>query len=311
MQITVDTARVVFVFPGAGVEPCGHEAQFLARHRSLMTPFLEEASEEAGVRLTDVVENGGIQSLDSKTNELLTHAFNGGVCEVYKQSGITPFATAGHSLGVYSAVFASGATSFTDSLLMVTQARSLVGRECNDGQYGMATVVGLTMDEIEAILEKVTCPSICVANRNNITSTVLSGRRDALERILEQATELGAFKANFLDINMPYHNPRFLAHASSDLREFLGGLSWRKPQCPVVSSIDRTFLASLEQIVDFTARNLSTQIKWQRVVEAFQEHKATVVIECGPGISLTQNARFVADSPPHVNIKTSKRKLGI
>jgi len=303
--------KPVFVFPGAGIETCGHEAAFWVRHRSVMQPFLNEASETAGTDLAHIVTTDTVASLEGVALEILTHAFNCGVGQVFKQAGIVPYAVAGHSLGVYSAVFAADAASFADTVRMVTQARKLVEHVCQNGPFGMAAIVGLTENEVAAIMERTPTPTVSIANRNNATSVVISGRRHDLERVLEQATIDGAFKAMLLKIALPYHCPHILASASQDLRTFLDELTWRKPTCPVLDSSDGTFLTSAAQVTDFTARNLASPVMWQRVIEVFGEHGVSVAIECGPGIALTQNARFVPGSPTHVNIKTSKRRLGI
>jgi malonyl CoA-acyl carrier protein transacylase len=114
-----------------------------------------------------------------------------------------------------------------------------------------------------------------------------------------------------LDIDMPYHHPGYLAAATDRFRAFLSGLAWSVPCCPIVSPIDQALLADPARLLECTASNISTPIRWQKVVERLAALGVAVAVECGPGISLTQHASFIEGAPKHVNTKTSAWKLGI
>jgi len=306
-----ESGKVAFVFPGIGVAPCGYEADFYSRHQSQMRPFFEHASELAGVDLAEAATNGGAQDLGHRANELFTCAFSCAGYAVYASLGFTPSCVAGYSLGVYSALFASGALSFADSLKIAVKAHILVQDVLPEGEFGMGIVVGLRGEEVEQLLQESGDEQLCVANTNSATAYVLAGRRDTLALLLDRAETLGALRTSLLTLDVPFHNPHFLGKASSDLTDFLGGFAWASPACPVVSSIDQRLLVTPDQLIAFTALNLSTPIHWLRVTEALAGQDVRMVIECGPGISLTQNARFIAGSPRHTSVQTSKRRLGV
>ena len=194
---------------------------------------------------------------------------------------------------------------------MVETAYALVHQTCPNGDFGMGAVVGLTTEDIGPLLEKPEFASIELANANNATSLVLSGAKRELRDLLHEAEALGAFKAVLLNIDRPYHNPRFLEPVTHTFRHFLKGLAWHTPRHPIVSSLDQRLLSTPEDLLDFTARNLAVPIHWHKVIETFSALGVNLVIECGPGLSLTQNARFIPGSPPHVNTKTSRRRLGV
>lgn len=286
-----------FVFPGVGVAPSGHEEEFLDRHGGVMRPFLEEAAAFAGG--------------DVRSGEIYTHAFDCAVAAVYRAAGLEPVCVAGHSLGLYAALADSGAVRFGDALAMVERARALVREACPPGRFGMAVVVGLREPEIPRLLDDPERAGLAVANVNNETGVVLSGAVDELNSFLEAADREGALKAALLDVDLPYHNPRYLAPATERFREFLRGLQWRAPRCPVVCSIDHGLLTDPAALLEYTARNISAPIRWQGVVERLAALGVAVALECGPGISLTQHAYFIPGAPRHVNTKTVKWKLGI
>lgn len=292
--------KAAFVFPGVGVTPSGHEGEFLQRHSEVMQPFLEEAVAFAGEELHTPL-----------AAELFTYAFDCAVAAVYRQAGLEPSYVAGHSLGLYAALAVTGAVRFADGLAMVERARVFVREACPPGRYGMAVVIGMRADEIVTLLRDSAHAGVARANINNDTATVLSGSVADLELFLEVAKREGAFKAVLLDVDMPYHNPVYLAPATDRFRAFLGNLDWSTPFCPLVSPIDQALLEDPAELLECTACNISTPIRWQLVVERLAALGVAVALECGPGISLTQHASFIPGAPKHVNTKTSSWKLRI
>jgi [acyl-carrier-protein] S-malonyltransferase len=307
--------RAAFVFPGVGVTPSGHEGDFLQRHREVIQPFLDEAVAFAGEDLHatlapfSAVRPGGRPS--PRAEELFTYAFDCAVAAVYRQSGLEPSYVAGHSLGLYAALAATGAVRFGDGMAMVVRARDFVREACPPGQFGMAVVIGMRAAEIVSLLGDPAHAGLARANINNDTATVLSGRVVDLECFLEVARREGAFKAVLLDIDMPYHHPVYLAAATERFRAFLGSLGWSAPSCPLVSPIDQALIEDPAELLECTACNISTPIRWQKVVERLAALGVAVALECGPGISLTQHASFIPGAPKHVNTKTSAWKLRI
>ncbi len=307
--------KAAFVFPGVGVTPSGHEGEFLQRHRAVMQPLLEEALAFAGEdpHPTLARRSGGPPAgrPSPLAEELFTYAFDCAVATVYRQYDLEPSYVAGHSLGLYAALAVTGAVRFGDGLAMVTRARALVREACPPGSLGMAVVIGMRAEEIAGLLADPAHLGLARANVNNDTATVLSGRVADLETFLEVARREGAFKAVLLDVDLPYHHPGYLGAATDRFRAYLGSLAWSAPCCPLVSSIDQALLQDPAELLEYTACNISTPIRWQKVVERLAALGVAVAVECGPGISLTQHASFIPGAPKHVNTKTSAWKLRI
>jgi len=307
--------RAAFVFPGVGVTPSGHEGEFFQRHLEVMQPFLDEAVAFAGEELHATLAPSSAGRPGERPSplaeELFTYAFDCAVAAVYRQSGLEPSYVAGHSLGLYAALAVTGAVRFGDGLAMVERARAFVREACPPGRFGMAVVIGMRAAEIVSLLRDSAHAGIARANINNDTATVLSGGVIDLEHFLEVAKRDGAFKAVLLDIDMPYHHPVHLAPATERFRAFLGSLVWSAPFCPLVSPIDQALLEDPAELLECTACNISTPIRWQKVVERLAALGVAVALECGPGISLTQHASFIPSAPKHVNTKTSAWKLRI
>lgn len=305
-----ETERVAFVFPGIGAPLCGAEAEFVARHRAVMAPYLAEASDRAGADLADALARQTVHTLDHRARELFVHAFNCGAYAVCEGMGLRPAYVAGYSFGIYSALAVTGALRYSDGLALADRARQLATEDCAGHRCGMAAIVGLGEAEVRAILQRPDCASLCLANVNSDTSVILSGLCAELEIALAEALARDALKAVMLDTDIPFHNPRFLAPAAERFRAGLGACDWRPAACPVISSINQSLLTAPQELLDLTARNLCTPIHWRRIVERMAALGITQAIECGPGVSLTRSAQFIDGAPPHTNVKIAMRRRG-
>jgi len=301
--------KTAFAFPGAGIKPCGREAPFFARHERILRPLLDEASQIAGVNLAGELSAGRIDRLADDGNQCFTYAFGAGVCRVLDEAGIRPDLAAGYSFGIYGALVAAGAVSFGDGLRMVRKAFDLMAEGCRGVEAGMAAIVGLGRDDIEALLAGRPGADVHLVITNSDLCHVLSGPAGELARVIEEARGRGAVGTERLEVAVPYHHP-MIAGASADFASFLETIPWKTPACPVVSSITQELLTRPPQLIDFAARNLSTPISWQGVVEKLAAEGVSRIIECGPGISLSQNGRFLPGGIEYVNLRTMEKRIG-
>jgi [acyl-carrier-protein] S-malonyltransferase len=303
------TARVAFVFPGAGVDLCGVEAELAQRHAGAFAPYLDGASRRAGVDLAAALAAGTVDAIPDREKQYFTYAFGAAYASLLNARGVAPIATAGYSFGVYAALFGAGALTFAAGLDVVERAYAAMAEAIGAADHGMAIAVGLSEAEVRAALDGGRFAGLVLATANSETCHVVSGPRDELEAAIAAFAARDALAARLLPVAIPYHHPRLLAGASARLREALAGVALSAPRCPVVSSIDQRALFEPRDLAEFLAANLSTPISWVRVVRALAALGAEAVIECGPGVSLVQNARFVDGAPPHLGLRSARGRL--
>ena len=303
--------KTAFAFPGVGVRPSGCEAKFYRRHESLISPFLQEASEASGTDLEFALQQNQIERLSEGTRQYFTFSFCAGVTRVLEEHGLVPEMAAGYSFGIYAALEATKVISYSDGLRILEKAYDLMKAACNGSKAGMGFVVGLKRNDIERLLAKNCYDSIRLVNTNSDTCNIFAGRRGNLESFLAEAQSYGALAAERLSVAIPYHHPTLLEGVAPEFKRFLRKFKWQDPICPIVSSIDQKLLDKCGTLVDFTSQNLSTPNNWQAVVGALASHGIRRVVECGPGISLTQNGRFLEHDIKFVNVKNMKKGLGI
>jgi len=293
-----------------GVAFSGCEAAFFVRHERLMAPWLEQATERAGADLVSPLRAGEPPRAGELASQLFTYAFGFAVSRVYAERGVEPVLTAGHSMGLYAALAAAGAVGFEAGLGITEAAYRVALARCPSGSYDLAAVVGFQRAEIEQMLADERFGSLRLVNSNNATSKILAGPRQALCAFVTEAEARGALKALLLGVDLPYHHPDLLAGVPAELETYLRTLAWSVPRCPVVSSIDQRLLRDVEGLIELTSRNVATPIDWQLVVEAMAREGIDLVLECGAGLSLTQNARLIDPSPRFLSLKHAEPRVG-
>lgn len=297
----------MFIFPGAAVEPCGAERAFYQKHREVMRTFIQQASVVAGFDFEETLVEEEISSLDERSGQLFTFAFSHAVAMAYQKTGIIPVALAGYSMGVYAAVSVSGALSFIDCCAVAGLAFDIMKKHCGGEAFAMGAVVGLTHEETHRLCDSGKYPSVCRTNTNNETCGVFSGKKDEMQTFFEDARARGAISTTLLNVSIPYHHPQYLAEASREFRKAIYNLSWSDADVPIISSIDQQPLVKSGDIADFIATGIASPVHWHHVVQAMAGIGVATAYECGSGISLSQNGRFIHNGIRYVTIKKSVR----
>lgn len=299
----------VFLFPGIGVQPFGRECEFYAKYQSIIQPFLHMSSEKAGVDLSESLLEKTTFEQDQLSRELFAYSFSYGTFKVFQQLGLRPHYLAGHSLGVYAALAASGAVSFEDGLAITEKAHKLGRACCPQKKFGVVVIIGLDKREVAGIIEDCGYLTVNLANHNNDCSGVYVGHQDEIEELRAAADNLGAIKAIRLRIDIPFHNPQFMEKTSKKLKIYLDSIHWHEPRCPIISALDHSLCTSVKELIAMTAANLARPIHWPGVMARLNQLDVESVIECGHGVSLSQHARFIDTAPKHYNLKNLRRRL--
>jgi [acyl-carrier-protein] S-malonyltransferase len=273
-----------------------------------MRPFLAEASKSAGADLVESLDKGRLGELDERNSQIFTFAFSHGVAMAHRQAGIAPAALAGYSLGIYAAVSVSGALAFSECCGMVGLAFDIMKKHCKGEEFAMGAVVGLSHAETQQLCASGKYSSVCHTNTNSETCGVFSGKKDEIGMFFEDALAHGALSTVLFNVTIPYHHPQYLTEASHEFLRTIQGLSWRDAGVPIISSIDQKPLVKAAELADFIAMSLASPVHWHHVVQAIAAMGAATLYECGPGISLGQNGRFIQNGLRYITIKKALKR---
>jgi malonyl CoA-acyl carrier protein transacylase len=304
--------RVVFAFPGIGVEPCGHEIEFIDRHPRHFATLFADGSAAAGNDLLAAFGQSGFARLSERDRQLFTYCYSVGMARALEAGGLAPVLVAGYSFGIYAALVSSGALDFSQGLTLVDGAYQAMARQAAAVETALMGVVGLSRPQLDAIVAEPVCAGVAVVNSANEHCHVLCGP-DAAVRAAAQAFEKAdAISVTRFDVTLPYHHPVLAAGAIAEFGAIAAAFPWQRPRCGCISTLDGRVMHDPGELREFTVRHLAAAMDWHRVTRLLHADATALFIECGPGISLCQNARFVPGGAGRwINLKTILPRIGL
>jgi len=201
----------------------------------------------------------------------------------------SPAYVAGHSMGEFSALVAAGAVSFEDGLRLVRERGRLMKQAGEQSPGGMAAILGLEREQLEAICATVQEQSgeyVGIANDNCPGQLVISGTLVSLERAMEVAKEQGARRTVRLAVSIAAHSP-LMAEAAAEFRRVLDATPFRKPAVPLVANATARPLTDPDGIRDALGRQLTSPVRWAESVRWMIGQGVTRFVEVGPKEVLT------------------------
>lgn len=299
---------VAFVFPGQGSQSVGMLAELAEQHTEVISTF-KQASDVLGYDLWDLVQNGPEAQLNetARTQPAMLSA-GIAVWRVWqKHADFQPAYMAGHSLGEYSALVASGALQFEDAVKLVEQRGQLMQAAVPAGEGAMAAVLGLADADVEAVCQQAAAEGVVEAvNYNAPGQVVIAGHKKAVEKATELAQENGAKRAMLLPVSVPSHC-ELMQGAAEKLAELLKNTQIQLPDTPVVHNASVTISESADEIRKQLANQLYSPVRWVESVQWLQQQGVDTLVECGPGKVLAGLARRIDKSlnaQPLFDLKT-------
>lgn len=288
------------VFPGQGAQSVGMLAELAAEHDIVRQTFAE-ASESLGKDLWELSQSGPAEVLsDTRITQPLMFTSGVAVWRVLSEAGLpAPAAFAGHSLGEFAALVASGALSFTDGLTLVQRRAELMAAAVPEGEGGMAALIGMDDQAVVDLCASVSGERISEAvNFNAPGQVAISGHLDALQKTVDAAREQGCRKALMLAVSVPNHSSLMKA-AGVELARTIDSLAFSEPSAPLVQNATAVAAADLETLLGHLKAHVYNPVYWTRTVETLRDvHGVSTIIEAGPGKVLTGLGKRIDRSLP-------------
>ncbi|PHV12569.1 ACP S-malonyltransferase [Chitinimonas sp. BJB300] len=286
---------LAFVFPGQGSQALGMLNAFA--DLSVVRDTLEEANAALGFDLAALMATGPKEVLDATVNTQPAMLVAG--VATYRAwlagGGEQPVFLAGHSLGEYAALVASGALAFTDALKLVRLRAEAMQEAVPAGQGGMAAILGLDDDAIRAACAEAGQGEVVEAvNFNSPGQVVIAGSKAAVERACVLCKAVGAKRAMPLPVSVPSHCT-LMKPAAVKLAAALAEIDIKSPLIPVLHNADVAAYTHPSQIRDALARQLFSPVRWVETIQQLQADGVTVVAECGPGKVLAGLNKRIVD----------------
>ncbi|MDC6166189.1 ACP S-malonyltransferase [Paucibacter sp. XJ19-41] len=289
------SAKFAFVFPGQGSQAVGMLDAWGDHPEVLRT--LAEASAALGEDIGALIKAGPKEQLDLTTNTQPVMLTAGIAC--YRawiaETGLLPAAAAGHSLGEYTALVASGALSLADALPLVRFRAQAMQEAVPVGVGAMYAILGLDGEAVRAGCLQVAAETgevIEAVNFNDPKQTVIAGSKAGAEKAAEALKALGAKRALPLPVSAPFHSS-LMKPAAERLREKLAAVNFLPQAFPVINNIDVAVTENADALRDALYRQAFGPVRWVEVVQALKARGLNTLIECGPGKVLAGMAKRI------------------
>ena len=272
--------KKAYIFPGQGTQFVGM-GKDLYDASPLAKSLFDEANHILGFAITDVMFAGDEESLKQTRVTQPAIFLHSVIQRQVLGEAFTPDMVAGHSLGEFSALVASGVLTFEEGLRLVAKRAEAMQKACELQRGTMAAILGLE----DTIVEQA-CKSIegvvTAANYNCPGQLVISGAYEAVEQACEVLKNAGAKRALILPVGGAFHSA-LMKPAEEELAKAIGEITFQKPLCPIYQNVTTTAMTDPETIKKNLIAQLTAPVKWTQSVQQMIQDGATTFIELAPG----------------------------
>jgi [acyl-carrier-protein] S-malonyltransferase len=258
--------------------------------------LLEQAQTALDQNITQLITKGPAEELALTLNTqpiMLTMGI-----AVYRAwqaaGGPAPTLMAGHSLGEYTALVAAHALDFVTAIKLVRFRAQAMQDAVPVGAGGMAAILGLSSQAVQAICQEVSATSLVEAvNFNAPEQTVIAGTPAGIAAACDLARTRGAKRALPLPVSAPFHSS-LMAPTSIRLQEHLTHITCASPTIPVINNVDVRIEQDADAIKHALVRQAAAPVRWVETIQAMADQGITHIIECGPGKVLAGLSKRIA-----------------
>ena len=280
-----------FVFPGQGAQSVGMLDAW--GDHPVVRRTLEEASAALSQDVGLLIKEGPKEELALTTNTQPVMLVAGvAAFRVWMdETGTVPAVVAGHSLGEYAALVASGALTLTEAAPLVRLRAQAMQDAVPVGVGAMAAILGLDATKIIAVCARISSLKgqnstdlgvVEAVNFNDPMQTVIAGNKAAVDAACEELKALGAKRALLLQVSAPFHCS-LMKPAGEKLKAALADITFLPMQFPLINNIDVAVQTEPEAVRDALYRQSFGPVRWVEVVGAIKNRGVSHVVECGPG----------------------------
>ena len=279
-----------FVFPGQGAQTIGMGKALADAYPAAKAVF-DEVDAALGQDLSGLIWDGDIADLTLTANaQPALMATSMAAMRALEAEGVkigSAAFVAGHSLGEYSALAASGALSIGDTARLLRARGAAMQEAVPVGVGAMAAVLGLDFEAVQAVAAEAAQGEVCqAANDNDPAQVVVSGHKAAVERAIEIAKAKGAKRALLLPVSAPFHCS-LMAPAADVMARALEEVEINVPAVPLVANVVADAVTDPTTIRALLVDQITGSVRWRESVMFMAAQGVTEVFEIGAGKALS------------------------
>ena len=278
--------KIGFLFPGQGSQVTGMGKDIYDKYEVAKDVY-DQVKKVTGIDVADITFNQPAEILNqTKYTQISILTMSLAILKVLEQHGIKADASAGLSLGEYSALVYGNILSFEDGVSIVKNRGTYMQEMLPKGEWSMAAIMGLDEKAVEEACAKVTKGFVRPVNFNTVGQIVASGDKNGIEELQKIALESGAKKVRLLNTAGPFHTEK-LEKASEALRNDLEKIKFKKASSKVFKNIDGTEYTESNDMPDILAKHIISPVKFTKVLKSMYDDGIDTFVEIGPGKTLS------------------------
>lgn len=274
--------EIAFIFPGQGSQQVGMGLELAQNYANAKSVF-DKADTFLRRQLSQLCFEGPEAELRQTENtQLAILTCSVATLNVLTESGVSPQVVAGHSLGEYSALVASGVLDFSDALRLVS-ARAQFMAEAGKKQNGtMAAILGMEVEQLQTICEKVQ-GVVKIANYNCPGQLVISGEIDAVNKAVALAADkIGARRCRILPVSGAFHSP-LMDSAKQKFQNVIDSVPFHQPKIDIAMNVTGELATDTERIKHLLFQQITEPVQWEKSLCTIHNTGIKDFVEVGPG----------------------------
>lgn len=296
--------KFAFVFPGQGSQSLKMMDGFA--ENPIVRNTFKTASQRLDIDLWAMLQEDTVDSINQTVNTqplLLTAGYATYLAWLDVSGNKYPDVVAGHSLGEYTALTASGVLEFGDAVYLVRKRAEYMQSAVKPGEGAMAAVLGLDDETVIAGCKEVMDSGAGVVqgvNFNSAGQVVIAGAKAAVDKAAEVLKGKGARRVQLLPVSVPSHCD-LMRPAAEQLATDLAAIQFNIPQIPVIQNVSGELVDDVTIIKDGLLKQLYSPVLWTKSVKTLAQNQIDIIVECGPGKVLSGLNKRIHETAQLVN----------
>ena len=301
--------KLAFVFPGQGSQEVGMGIDLIKNYKEADELFnaANMAFKDERFDLKKLCLEGPEEELTKTVNAqpaMLTMSII--LYKLLQKNNIIPDIVAGHSLGEYSALVAASSIEFKDAVKLVRKRGQYMQSTTPLGTGSMVAIISLKKDKIEELIKKVSrFGTIEVANYNSPYQIVVSGKNEAIEKLLILGDEEEEINIVPLKVSAPFHSS-LMGKAKDNLTGYIESVNIQDPKIPVICNVTADYVKTKEEVKNALIEQVTHPIKWVDIIKRMNSEGVNYFIEVGPGNVLKKLIKQILPKAKVYNVYDSE-----
>ena len=278
--------KIGYIFPGQGTQTVGMGKDIYEEYEEARDVY-KKIDITLGENVEELTYNSSQDVLnETKNTQIAIYAMSMAILEVLNKQGVKPIASAGLSLGEYTALTCAGVLRLEDGARIVRTRGRLLQELAPVGDWLMSAIIGLEDEQVEIVCRQVKEGFVRAVNYNCPGQVVISGEKNAVQRAMELAKESGAKKVVELKTSGPFHTEK-LKKAAEELEKELDKIEFFDSQIKVIKNLDGLMYKKGDNMVEILANHVVNPVKFRKSIETMLEMGVDTFVEIGPGKTLS------------------------